>query len=469
MADLRPTPDQGPPLTSADLRHAATDAHQGGDLDKARGLYARYLATAPRDSGIWSNLGALHRSQQRHDQAVRAHARAHALDGDSVGVLNNYANALTDIGLYDQAIPLRRKILEKAPNDVQQKALIGRAMRGKGDYPAAIAHLEQVLKEHPDDAETELQLAFALLGEGIYDAGFEAYRARWRTAEMKKQSLPFPKWEGEDLTGKTVLVMPEQGFGDAVLMVRFLPALKARCARVVFLSERPMARLFSDLEGVDQIVTGLEPSAPIDCYLNIMDLPRLALTGRDDIPPPARMATPPDSLARAASFVRPFPDAFKVGVVWTGSTTYKGNVFRSFSHTDYLPLVDIAGVQLFSLYKGPLLGAYREDGSDAFMIDTASTDRDFADCAATMAQMDLIVTSDTATAHIAGSMGLPCWVILHWDSFWVYTHSGEATPWYPSMRLFRQPRPRDWATPLGQVRDALAQTVAEGKGRAASG
>lgn len=149
-------------------------------------------------------------------------------------------------------------------------------------------------------------------------------------------------------------------------------------------------------------------------------------------------------------------------MVWSGSVTYKGNAFRSFSHRAYLPLADMAGVQLFSLYKGPSLAEFHADGSAAYLVDTASTDRDFADCAATMLEMDLVITSDTATAHIAGSLGIPVWTILHWDPFWVYTHAGETTPWYPSMRLFRQDRPLDWSGVFGRVEQALRTTV---KGR----
>lgn len=452
------------PMSLADLRAAAIEAHKAGKLDVAMRHYARYLANRPGDGAAWSNLGALHRTEKRHDQAVRAHGRAHALDPDAPSVLNNYANALTDVGDYDKAIALRRRLLDMAPDDVVQKALIGRALRGKGEYAAAIDWLSAAHRAHPEDAEIELQLAFALLGAGRYDAGFEAYRSRWRTEEMKKQTVPFPKWEGEDLSGKTVLVMPEQGFGDAVLMMRFLPMLKERAGEVICLAERPMARLFAGLPGTDRVVTEVARNAGVDVYLNNMDLPRLGLVGREDIPPPARLTVPEDSQRRAQAIITPYRDRLRIGVNWSGSVTYRANSFRSFSHRDYLPLSDLPGVQLFSLYKGPGLEAFRADGSDAFIVDAASSDRDFADCAGLMQEMDLIITSDTATAHVAGSLGLPTWVVLHWDSFWVYTHTGSETPWYPSMRLFRQPAPQEWETPLSQVRAALEARMTQAGG-----
>lgn len=145
-----------------------------------------------------------------------------------------------------------------------------------------------------------------------------------------------------------------------------------------------------------------------------------------------------------------------MGVIWTGSVTYKGNAFRSFSHTDFLPLTQIAGVQLFSLYKGPMLEPYFADGSSAFIVDAGSDESGFADTAATMKAMDLVITSDTATAHIAGSLGVPTWTILHWDPFWVWTHKGDTTGWYPQMRLFRQKTPLDWSGVMADVEEALA-------------
>lgn len=450
-------------VKGSDLRRAAVEAHKAGRLKDALPLYTRYLNAVPNDGGIWSNLGALFRTMGEQEQANRAHARAYELSPDASGIRNNYANALSDVGRYDEAIALRREILERAPGDQQQKALLGRAMRGGGDYTGASSYLRAALAEHPEDAEIELQLAFAQLGAQDYASGFESYRSRWRTEEMKPIKLPYPRWNGEDLTDKVVLVMPEQGFGDAVLMMRFLPWLKEKCAKVICLTERPMTRLFAKVEGADELGAELRHSDEIDFFVSLMDLPRLGLRGPEDIPAPTRLHVPEESSERAAAIVRPYKSKYRVGVVWTGSTTYKGNAFRSFTHREFLPLVEIPDVQLFSLYKGPMIEAFRADGSDAFIIDAGSSDADFADCAGMMQAMDLVITSDTATAHIAGSLGVPTWVVLHWDPFWVYGHEGRKTPWYPQMRLFRQTTPLCWDTVFAEIGDALDECVAGGE------
>ena len=446
----------GGPEDPATQRRRATEAHQGGDLDTARTVYAAYLAQVPGDALAWSNLGALHRTEKRYDQARRAHERALALAPESDPIAQNAANVFSDIGAYDRSIALRRRLLAARPDDPVQLGLIGRCLRGQGRYREAIDWLATALEAHPEEPELHMQMAFAQLAAGDYARGFEHYRWRWQAGELAPRTLDLPEWQGEPLDGRTILVLPEQGFGDAILFARFLPRLKALGARVVMPVKRPLMRLFTGLPGVDSLSPAGETP---DVYVNMMDLALLHFRDSDTVPPPPPLHVPDDSDARARRILQPLRGPLKVGVVWTGSVTYKGNAFRSFSHTDYLPLADIAGVQLVSLYKGPELVPYRADGSDAFLVDAGATERDFADTAAMMRHLDLVITSDTATAHLAGTLGVPTWCVLHWDPFWVWGHEGETTPWYPGMRLFRQTVPMDWAGVMAEVGVALGRQV----------
>ena len=436
------------------LRQAANKAHRS-NVPEVLQAYAAYLAKVPDDAAMWSNLGALHRQKGRYLQALRAQERAQKYAPHDVGLRNNYANILSDLGHYDASIQARRWILKQQPDDANQKALIGRCMRGQGDYRGAIDYLTSVIPDHPEDSELQMQLAFAQLGAGDYKVAFETYKARWRAGELKPRDMPYPEWQGEPLKGKTILVLPEQGFGDAILFMRFLPTLKALGATVWVLAEKPVYPLFETLEGADWIGTSVTKDAKVDYWINLMDMAAVHFAQTDEVPAPTNVNIPTDAYARAASIVAPYDDVFKVGVVWTGSVTYKGNGFRSFSHTDFLPLTDIPGVQLFSLYKGPELAKFQADGSDAFIIDTAASERNFGDSAAMMEQMDLVISSDTATAHLAGSLGVPIWTILHWDAFWVWRHVGDTTDWYPGMRLFRQTKALEWTDVLTEVGTAL--------------
>ncbi|MBU2992361.1 tetratricopeptide repeat protein [Octadecabacter sp. 1_MG-2023] len=441
-------------------RIAAVNAHKAGRHDEALQAYASYLAQHPSDAGIWTNLGALYRTLGQHEMGKIAQERAYGLAPEDNGVRNNYANILSDTGGYEKSIELRKASLGEDPNHLMHHAMIGRCYRGMGDYQAAIDYLTPKVAEFPDEYEIKLQLAFAQLGAGQYGAAFRSYDARWESDELAMPQVPFPKWEeGMSVKGKTLLVLPEQGFGDMVLLARFIPLVAAKGAKIRLIAKKPLLRLLDGIEGVEWIGPQVSTEDPVDLWLNLMDLPKIVY-GADEaggVPPPTRLNIPDEATARAKGFTAHHGRSFKVGVVWSGSATYKGNTFRSFTHREFLPMAAIPNVQLFSLYKGPFLEAYHKDGSNALMIDTASTDRDFADAAATMQEMDLIFTSDTATAHIAGSLGVPTWVMLHWDAFWVYRHAGETTKWYPSMRLFRQETPQDWASAFDAATAALVE------------
>ncbi|MCF2871583.1 tetratricopeptide repeat-containing glycosyltransferase family protein [Octadecabacter sp. G9-8] len=445
-----------------DVRTAAVEAHKAGRFDDALTGYAEYLTQQPTDAGIWTNLGALYRALGQHQMGRTAQTRAFTLAPDEKGVLNNYANILSDLGDYAMSIELREKSLALDPTHLMHHAMIGRCYRGMGDYDAAIAYLTPKVDEFPQEPEIQLQLAFAQLGAGHYGAAFRSYDARWLTEEMDNPNVPFPKWtDGMPIDGKSILILPEQGFGDMVLLSRFIPLIAEKGAKVRLVAKGPLLRLLDGVEGIDWIGKSATKEDPVDMWISLMDLPKLVYgpTEAGNVPPPTVLNIPADSAARAKRLTAKHRDMFKVGVVWSGSATYKGNTFRSFTHREFLPMANVPNVQLFSLYKGPFLEAFQKDGSAALMVDTASTDRDFADCAATMREMDLIITSDTATAHIAGSLGVPTWVMLHWDSFWVYRHSGETTPWYPSMRLFRQPKPQDWQGAFDAAQAALVNEV----------
>lgn len=446
----------------AALRMAAVNAHQAGKHDEALEGYTRYLTRFPKDAGIWTNLGALYRATAKHELGRIAQARAYALEPDDRGILNNYSNILSDLGGYAKSIELRKQSLAIDPTHLMHHAMIGRCYRGMGDYDAAIEYLTPMADKYPQEPEIKLQLAFAQLGAGQYGAAFRSYDARWNTSEIDSPDVPFTKWsDGMTVKGKSLLILPEQGFGDMVLMVRFIPLVAAMGAKIRLVAKPPLQRLLADIDGIEWIGPTAKTDDPVDLWITLMDLPKLVYgaTEAGDVPPPTTLSIPADSADRAKRITAQHRDMFKIGVVWSGSTTYKGNTFRSFTHREFLPMAMLPGVQLFSLYKGPYLEAFQQDGSAAIIIDTASTDRDFADCAATMREMDLVITSDTATAHIAGSLGIPVWVVLHWDAFWVYRHAGDTTQWYPNMRLFRQQKPQDWSSAFDEVIDALVERI----------
>lgn len=448
-------------LSLAQTRGRACEAHQAGRHDEARDLYAAYLAQVPQDAGIWSNLGVLLRATGRHELARVALERAHALEPAAPGIRGNLANVLADLGQSEAALRLRRGLVEEAPDDFATIAMIGKVLRTLGRHDEAVEILTDGAARFPEYPEMRIQLALAQLSAGDYRRGFRSYETRWETGELGARELAKPRWRGEWLGGKRILVVPEQGFGDSVAFARFLPELRRfDPAEVLMLTEKPVARLLSATPGADWSGTSAGPDRPYDTWVPMMDLLPHHFERTDAIPPPSRLHVPEDSRQRARAITAPARGLYRVGLNWGGSTTYRGDAFRSFGHRELWPLLDLPRTRFYGLYKGPRTGEFQSDGTAALIQDVARTDRDFADSAATMLELDLVITTCTAIAHVAGSLGVPVWVLLHWDNFWLWGKAGETTPWYPAMTLIRQERPRDWAGVVARVRDRLSAELA---------
>jgi tetratricopeptide (TPR) repeat protein len=457
MADTPPVKMQF--ASANELRAAAVKHHQDGDLATARTLYRAYLANVPKDGSMWSNLGALFRREKNYPMAVACQRRALNLSPNEESVLNNAANAHFDAGEPEKALELRRKALKINPGRAENWSSLGKYLRALGNHSAAKTELEKAILAHPEEPELHIQLSFALLSLGDYPNGFAEFNWRWLGDEISLPNMDFPQWQGEDLRGKTILVTPEQGFGDTILMARFLRELADMGAKVRLNVKAPLRRVFETLEGVDQFVFTKDDVVGCDYWSPMMDLPRFLNTTIDTVPAPTKLAIPQDSIDRAKALTKPFADDLKIGVLWSGSVTYRANHKRSFSHTQFLQLADIPGVQMFSLYKGPLADAFHADGTSCVIIDAASNDRDFADSAALINELDLVITMDSAIAHVSGSLGANVWNLLHSEAYWLYEPFPDHTPWYSSMRLVRQDKSGDWDTVFRTLRTDIEELV----------
>jgi Tfp pilus assembly protein PilF len=443
----------------SELRQTAIDAHQKDALEQARELYRIYLLNRPKDAAIWSNLGALFRKQKSYELAVAAHSRALELEPDTALLMNNAANAFYDAGYIARSLKLREKIILQEPDNPDHFASLGKCYRGLHQLDKARDVLETAIQDFPDFAELHIQLAFVQLAQGDYAQGFKSFDWRWRGDELTPPDFPFPKWAGEPLKGKAVLVIPEQGFGDTVLMARFLSGLKNLGATIKMSIKPPLRRLFGALETDVRFIENRDDIKGCDYWTPMMDLPLYLDAIIDRLPKPAPLFIPDDAIKRARKITAAFKDRFKLGVMWSGSVTYRANHKRSFDHQRFLEFCDIPNLQMFSLYKGPLLDAYNADGTSSIIVDAAGNDRDFADSAALMQELDLVVSMDSAIVHIAGSLGIKVWTLLHSEAYWLYEPFADHTPWYPSMRLIRQENPGDWDGVFKMLKAEIAARV----------
>lgn len=436
---------------------------KAGKANDAVAQYRRVLDLDPANARAWMNMGALLRKLGHHNASAVATLRALALNPDDAGVLTNLGNVLVDLGRVEDALAVHERAYALKPQDYLSRRNYAITLREACRYEEAYALFTALIEERPDDAALKFEQALTLLNLGALPQGWDAFEIRWQIPPMKPRVTPRPYWRGQDVAGKTVLVYEEQGFGDTLICSRFLPLLVARGARVILECKKPLHRLLSAIKGVELA----EPNTVAqgyDYHVAMMSLPGAFKTTLDNIPPPPPLFVPD----RAPPAVQGALDAgrgrLKVGIVWSGSVTFKNNHRRAVGPDRFLPLAAVSGVELYSLQKGPREDEHLAIGGGAVIHDVGRHMNDFAETASVLRQLDLVIMTDSSVAHLAASLGVPVWNLLNFSPYWLYPHGRDTTPWYDAMRLFRQPSPGDWDSVFAAVAQelgALAQARAQ--------
>ncbi|MBY6264552.1 tetratricopeptide repeat protein [Azospirillum sp. 412522] len=484
--------------TLLDALNAAVNHHMAGHADAAADAYRRILAAEPAQpdtlhlSGVlraqtgdaaaairwigrsvrvrpaapapWGHLGAALRAAERPEQAVPVLRRALALDPADGDALEAHGASLHALARYPEA----RRWLERAarlrPGHAATLLNLGTVLRDLRRFDEAESCFDAVLARSPANSEAHLARAVGRLVRGDLRAGWAGFEHRW-------QRFATPPWAGQPPGGATILLHMDQGFGDAIQFVRYAP-LVARVAaqgggRVVLETHLLLYRLFNRWLGssIQVLVRGEDPP-PHDIHCPLMSLPHAFGTGLADIPAAVPYLAPePDDVARWRDRMAG-PDGadgagagLRVGLVWAGNPHHRNDRNRSIPVTALMPLLSVPGVRFASLQTG--VAATDLDCLPGMRVpNVVERVRDFADTAAILANLDLLVTVDTAIAHLAGAMGVPCWLMLPHVPDWRWMLDRADSPWYPSLRLFRQPRPGDWTTTLGTAAAVLKAQAA---------
>ena len=451
---------EGAELRSLDkLRATANHLHKEKKLAEAVAAYEAYLLRRPQDARVWSNLGVALRKLKHFEASEACYRRALEIQPGAADYLGNLGNVLKDLDRLDESLDAHRQALAQLPDNLDLRFNYGLALRESGQFEAAIKEFDVCVQRAPDVAKYHWDRSLALLHVGRMAEGWESYRWRWQIGELPLPPYETPEWLGEDLSGKTILLFPEQGFGDTILAVRFIPLLKARGATVILECKPALRRLFSGLEGVDRMIEPKSLMTGFDYHCSLMSLPGLLGADPRNLPPLPRLHIPQMAREKMRPFLRLAGDRFKVGFVWSGSVTFKNNRKRSVTADRFLQLAKVPGVQLFSLQKGPREEDLKELGAGPLIIDIGKRVEDFAETAAVIDELDLVIMTDSSVAHLTGSLRKPLWNLLCYVSYWVYGEEGETTPWYPSMRIVRQPRAGDWDSVFDRVARNLAKAV----------
>jgi tetratricopeptide (TPR) repeat protein len=419
------------PQNARALNNLANVLEELGRLDEAEAAYRRAIAARPDFAVAHYNLGLLMQGRRRLDEAERAYADAVALRPDLVQAHNNRGAALRDLRRLDEAL----------------------------------AAFEAAVRLRPDYADAQFNQAMCRLMMGDFARGWAQYEWRWRVAQAgpARRGFDRPAWiGGERPAGRTLLAHAEQGYGDTLQFCRFVPKLAALGARVVLEVQPGLERLLSGLDGVDHVFARGEPPPMFDVHTPLMSLPLALGVGLDEVAAGGTYLSADPRAAEAWAQRLVGVAGMRVGLVWAGAARPDQPIAaavdarRSVPLSALAPLAAIPGVRFVSLQTGAPTGQLRgQPWPGPAIIDPADALGDFADTAALVANLDLVISCDTAVAPLAGAMGKPVWILSRFDGCWRWLEGRDDSPWYPTARLFRQTAPGDWAGVVERVAAAL--------------
>lgn len=426
-----------------------------GDAAAAVGYFRRARDAAPGYAPAWSNLCGALLDLGQTVEAIEAGRRAVLLAPDDARAHYNLGNAFAAAPIPAEAAACYRRALQADPGYADAFVNLGVAQMRLGDCMQAIAALDHALLLDPELPEARWNKALALLLSGDFGEAWDLYESRWQAVKgLAWPAIDAPLWSGGDGAGRTVLIRCEQGYGDAMQIVRYLPLVRRLNWRVVLECPPKLVRLFRDSGLADSVIAFGTARPAFDAWLPIMSLPRAFRTELETIP-----AGCPYLRAEAAD--KPRGDSLKIGIVWQGSLTNERGRYRSCTLADFAPLRDVPSVSLYSL-QSQLSDEDRALLERLEIPDLETGLRDFADTAAVVRSLDLVITVDTAMAHLAGALGRPVWVLLSAFPDWRWMLDRDDSPWYPTMRLFRQRFVGDWAPAVEEIAAALSHSVAVG-------
>jgi Flp pilus assembly protein TadD len=427
---------------------AARAVFNAGRLPESAQLFTELAREFPAHPLPHANLGLIMRRLGKAEAAVTSYQRALALVPDNPNIMSSLGNALRSVGRLAEAEKLQARTIEMVPDDRSLRYNYALTLRDMRKIHESLRILTALHEEQPDDAEVEWDLAISQLQLGDYSKGFQGYEARWRLPRNETKLREGPQWTGGDIVGKYILLQSEQGFGDAIQFARYVPLLAERGAHIVMECLPELKTLFANLPGVEEVVIKGSPAPPVDLSVPLLSLPRLFGTALATIPSQFPYLRAP----RTASIQHRPGTSLRIGLVWAGKPTPRD---RSWPLTQLAALLEDPHLAFYSLQTGPRAAELGALGLDRLVEDLGPQIKDFADTATAMNALDLIVTVDTASAHLAGALGRPTFTLLRYVSDWRWHDYREDSPWYPSMRLFRQSRPDDFTQPVVLVRDAI--------------
>jgi len=436
---------------------------QQGKPDEAVACYRRALELKPDYAEAHNNLGAALWEQGKLDEAEACYRLALALKPDYAEAHYNLGTAFNGQGKLDEAEACYRRALELKPDYAEAHNNLGAALWEQGKRDEAEACYRRALEPKPDFAESHWNRSLIWLLGGDFAHGWSEYEWRWQRKESPPRIFQQPVWDGGHLEGKTILLHAEQGLGDTIQFIRYASTVKQLGGTVCVECQKPLLRLLEGCPGIDQLIGQGNDLPTFDAHVPLLSVPGILKTSLETIPATIPYLLPQPALLEQWRKRLIELNGFKIGITWQGNPMRRGDRFRSIPLRYFAPLAQISGVRLISLQKGAGTEQLAEVRT-LFPITDLAGELDqqsgpFMDTAAVMKGLDLVICSDTAAAHLAGALGVPVWVALSFAPDWRWLLDRADSPWYPTMRLFRQPSLGDWAGVFEEMHSALCEQL----------
>jgi len=416
------------------------------ELDKALNLFQTAFSLKPDEAGILLTIGNVYIKKDQLDEALATFNRLLELDPNSFDAYLNIGNTYLKKFNNDKVIEYCEKALELKPDFAEAYLNIGNAYKNKRDIDKSLYYFKKAVESKPDYADAHFNLGTTYLLNKDFDNGWVEYEWRIKRKKSGCPKLDFiqPKWDGSSLKDKTIYISYEQGYGDTIQFARFLPVLSSMGANVKFKIQASMEQLFNQSNLNAEIINSNYPDNLIkfDTYTYLMSLPYLLKLKANDIP--FSNGYLKADINKVSSYKESYfnNDKFKVGIKWKGNP--KGNKYREIPLKYFYSLANIANIKLYSLQKGDGIEQLTDLPNEVEIINLGDSFNDFSDTAAAIENLDLVISNDTSIAHLAGALGKQTWILISAISEWRWLLDIDTSPWYDSIRLFRQKEVKNW-------------------------
>ncbi|MFB2967754.1 tetratricopeptide repeat protein [Aerosakkonema sp. BLCC-F183] len=420
-----------------------------GELEQAITCYQKALALKPEYTDAYSNLGSALKQQGQIDAAITCYHQALALNPNLPEVYNNLGSALEEGGQSAEAISCYRQALGLNPNLAMAQNNLAHALIFQGEIEKALTYLQPNSQLNPDD---RFDRAYLLLLAGDFRRGFAEYESRWQSRETPPRPFSVPLWDGSPLEGRSILLHAEQGLGDTIQFIRYANLVATYGGRIIVECPASLMRLLASISCIDRLIPQDSPLPAFDTHAPLMSLPWILGTTIETVPAEIPYLRAPQSSVR----LKVLSDTkLKVGILWASYSKGKTARKRSCPLAHFLELINIPGMAFYSLQKDIEERDLNQLNQTTRLQNLSQELNDFADTAAILMQLDLVITIDTSVAHLAGALGKPVWILLPYDPDWRWMLQREDSPWYPTARLFRQQHPGDWQSVFVRVAEEL--------------